>query len=65
MFMLYLGNINSIYSEGTNQLIKEGAKLYTSILDLEWDNITITLQLYYVYITFLEKYWHKNEKSIK
>jgi len=33
--MLYLGNINSIYSEGTNQLIKEGAKLYTSILDLE------------------------------
>lgn len=29
------GNINSIYSEGTNELIKEGAKLYTGINDLE------------------------------
>lgn len=29
------GNINSIFSEGTNELIKEGAKLYTGIGDLE------------------------------
>lgn len=29
------GNINSIFSEGTNELIKEGAKLYTGICDLE------------------------------
>ena len=34
--MQYLGNVNSIFSEGTNELIKEGAKLYTNINDLEW-----------------------------
>lgn len=34
--MLYRGNINSAYSEGTNALIKEGAKLYTGISDLEF-----------------------------
>ena len=34
--MLYHGNINSVYSEGANALIKEGAKLYTGIEDLEF-----------------------------
>lgn len=33
--MLCHGNINSKFSEGTNELIKEGAKLYTGISDLE------------------------------
>ncbi len=33
--MQFLGNVNSIFSEGTNELIKEGAKLYTNINDLE------------------------------
>ena len=33
--MPYRGNINSVYSEGTNALIKEGAKLYTGLKDLE------------------------------
>lgn len=35
MYMQFLGNINSKFSEGTNELIKEGAKLYTGIYDLE------------------------------
>ncbi len=33
--MQFRGNINSIFSEGTNELIREGAKLYTGIEDLE------------------------------
>ena len=36
--MQFLGNVNSIFSEGTNELIKEGAKLYMSINDLEQFN---------------------------
>ena len=32
--MLYHGNINSITSSGTNELIKQGAKLVTSVNDI-------------------------------
>ncbi len=32
--MLYHGNINAPNSEGTNDLIKQGAKIVTSIKDI-------------------------------
>ena len=34
MFLLYLGNINSINSVGTNDLIKQGAKLVTNYKEI-------------------------------
>lgn len=34
MFLLFHGNINSENSEGTNELIKQGAELVTSYKDI-------------------------------
>lgn len=34
MFLLFHGNINSKNSEGTNELIKQGAKMITSYNDI-------------------------------
>ena len=32
--MQFLGNVNSIFSEGTNELIKSGAKIVTEFNDI-------------------------------
>lgn len=34
MFLLFLGNINSKNSEGTNELIKQGAEPITNYTDI-------------------------------
>ena len=34
MFLWFHGNIDSINSEGTNELIKQGAKVVTSYMDI-------------------------------
>lgn len=34
MFLLYHGNITSLNSEGTNDLIKQGAKLVTNFSEV-------------------------------
>lgn len=40
MYLLFHGNINEINSEGTNDLIKEGAKMVTKMQDI-WEEYPI------------------------
>ena len=47
MFLLFHGNINSINSVGTNELIKQGGKMVTTYDEI-LQNISITYKIKYV-----------------